>query len=57
MEMRKVFATELEQLMHKNKKICLIDADLAKASGTHNLRNIFQLALLTLVLPNKTWQA
>ena len=41
MEMRKVFAAELEQLMHKNKKICLIDADLAKASGTMKLREVF----------------
>ena len=28
MEMRKVFAAELEQLMRKNKKICLLDAPL-----------------------------
>ena len=41
MEMRKVFAAELEQLMRKNKKICLLDADLAKASGTIKLREIF----------------
>ncbi len=39
--MRKVFAAELEQLMRKNKKICLLDADLAKASGTIKLREIF----------------
>ena len=41
MEMRKVFATELENLMQKNKKICLLDADLAKASGTIKLREVF----------------
>lgn len=41
MEMRKVFATELENLMQKNKKICVLDADLAKADGTMKLREVF----------------
>ncbi len=38
MEMRQVFASELDSLMEKDKRICIIDADLAKASGTINLR-------------------
>ncbi len=48
MEMRKVFAAEMERLMNKNKKIVLIDADLAKADGTVPLHNAF---------PSRTFEA
>lgn len=41
MEMRKVFAQELEKLMEQDPRICVIDADLAKASGTFGLRERF----------------
>lgn len=41
MEMRKVFAAEMQDIMRKNKKVCLLDADLAKASGTIGLREVF----------------
>ncbi len=40
-EMRAVFAKKLEEIMHKNEKVVLLDADLAKASGTIGLRKIF----------------
>ena len=48
MEMRKVFAAEMERLMNKNKKIVLIDADLAKADGTVPLHKAF---------PSRTFEA
>ena len=41
MEMRKVFAAELERIMAENKKVCFLDADLAKAGGTMKLRELF----------------
>lgn len=41
MEMRKVFAQELGKLMEQDPRICVIDADLAKASGTFGLRERF----------------
>ncbi|MDD3126563.1 MAG: transketolase C-terminal domain-containing protein [Candidatus Izemoplasmatales bacterium] len=37
MEMRQVFANELDKAMAKNKRICLIDADLCKANGRASL--------------------
>jgi transketolase len=37
MEMRQVFATELDKLMEKDKRICLVDADLCKANGRAEL--------------------
>ncbi|MEG1509735.1 MAG: transketolase C-terminal domain-containing protein [Clostridia bacterium] len=40
-EMRKVFATQLRELMLKDDKVMVLDADLAKASGTHGLRTEF----------------
>ena len=41
MEMRKVFAAELEKIMAENEKVCFLDADLAKAGGTMKLRELF----------------
>ncbi len=41
MEMRQVFAQELGKLMERDPRICVIDADLAKASGTFGLRERF----------------
>ncbi|MGI5963334.1 MAG: transketolase family protein [Lawsonibacter sp.] len=41
MEMRQVFAQELGKLMEQDSRICVIDADLAKASGTFSLREKF----------------
>ena len=41
MEMRKVLAAELENLMTKNDKIVLINADLAKAAGLSGLYSKF----------------
>jgi len=41
MEMRAVFGKTLEEMMAKDDKICVIDADLAKANGTWYLRNIY----------------
>lgn len=40
-EMRQVFARELEKMMEKDDRIAVIDADLAKANGTINLRKKF----------------
>lgn len=40
-EMRAVFASELKQLMEADDKVMVLDADLAKASGTIGLRDIF----------------
>ena len=39
MEMRMVQAQELDRLMAENEKIVLVEADLAKANGTWDLRN------------------
>ncbi len=41
MEVRKAFAGTLQSLMEKNEKIVMLDADLAKAGGTFNLRQVF----------------
>ena len=41
MEMRKVYANALEELMEKDDRVCLLDADLGKASGTMGLREKF----------------
>ncbi len=40
-EMRAVFAEELKKLMEQDDKVMVIDADLAKASGTWTLRKDF----------------
>lgn len=37
MEMRQVFAKELEKIMDQDERVCLVDADLAKATGTSAL--------------------
>ena len=41
MEMRKVLASSLEELMQKNENIVLIDADLSKPNGLSDLKNKF----------------
>ena len=41
MEMRKVLAISLEELMTKNENIVLIDADLSKPNGLNDLKNKF----------------
>jgi len=41
MEMRQVFASEMEKHMAENKNIVIIDADLSKACGTFPLRSKF----------------
>lgn len=41
MEMRQVFASELEKMMEKDERILCIDADLARANGTLGLRKKF----------------
>lgn len=41
MEMRAVFAEKLLKIMQENDKVVVLDADLAKASGTIGLRNHF----------------
>lgn len=41
MEMRKVLASELEKMMEKDDRIVVIDADLANANGTLNIRKKF----------------
>ena len=38
MEMRQVFASELEKIMGENEKVCIVDADLARASATLGIR-------------------
>ncbi|MGI6526246.1 MAG: transketolase family protein [Caldicoprobacterales bacterium] len=38
MDMRDVFANELDALMEKDERICIVDADLSKASGTIKLQ-------------------
>jgi transketolase len=40
-EMRKVFADSLVENMEKDERICVLDADLAKANGTADIRKIF----------------
>jgi transketolase len=37
MEMRQAFAKELENIMDQDDRVCIIDADLAKATGTSGL--------------------
>jgi len=41
MEMRQAFAKELEKIMEQDDRVCLIDADLAKASGTTGIHQKF----------------
>lgn len=41
MEMRQIFASCLERAMEEDERICVIDADLAKANGTLGLRKRF----------------
>ena len=41
MEMRAVYAECLAEMMEKDKHVCVLDADLAKASGTRNLYERF----------------
>ena len=41
MEMRAVYAECLAELMEKDRHVCVLDADLAKASGTRNLYERF----------------
>ena len=41
MEMRAVYAGCLAELMEKDRHVCVLDADLAKASGTRNLYERF----------------
>jgi len=40
-ELRAILGEELEKLMEQNDKICVVDADLAKANGTVGLRKKF----------------
>lgn len=40
-EMRKVFADSLVEYMEKDERICVLDADLAKANGTIDIRKKF----------------
>lgn len=40
-EMREVYAELLAEAMERNEKVCTVDADLAKANGTHGLRYRF----------------
>ncbi len=40
-EMRAIFAQELKKLMETDSRVMVLDADLAKASGTIGLRDIF----------------
>ena len=40
-EMREVFSTSLKNMMRKDKRIVLLDADLAKASGTTGIHTEF----------------
>ena len=41
MEMRAIYANCLAELMEQDKHVCVLDADLAKASGTRNLYERF----------------
>lgn len=41
LEMREVFATCLKELMNQDERIVLVNADLAKAGGTHSLASQF----------------
>lgn len=40
-EMREVYAELLAKAMERDEKICTVDADLARANGTHGLRYQF----------------
>ena len=40
-ELRSVFADSLKELMHKDERVMVVDADLARASGTLSLREEF----------------
>lgn len=40
-ELREVFATSLKNMMEQDERVVLIDADLAKASGTIGIRSVF----------------
>ncbi len=40
-EMRVVFCDTLEEIMSKNEKVMVVDADLARANGTLRLRDVF----------------
>lgn len=41
MEMRAVYASTMAELMRADRHVCILDADLAKASGTRNLYDEF----------------
>ena len=41
MEMRAVYAECLAQMMEQDKHVCVLDADLSKASGTRKLYERF----------------
>ena len=41
MEMRAVYAGCLAELMEQDRRVCVLDADLAKASGTRKLYERF----------------
>ena len=41
MEMRQLVAKVLEEIMHKDERICVLDADLSKANGTAKFKDIF----------------
>ena len=41
MEMRAVFGDWLEKTMAENSKVCVVDADLARANGTMKLRTLY----------------
>ena len=41
MEMRKTYAAELEKLMRADQSIVTVDADVGKALGTDNFKNVF----------------
>jgi transketolase len=41
MEMRQVFAKNLEELMRADERICVLDADLSKANGTAKFKDMF----------------
>lgn len=41
MEMRAVYAAGMAELMEKDEKVCILDADLSKASGTRGLYDRF----------------
>ena len=41
MEMRAVYAECMAEMMEKDRHVCILDADLAKASGTHGMYKKF----------------